>query len=80
MRQENFENFEKQILNSVNTGPIKYKVDKNIESAVKFQFLCDTYGQDRVQETMKEVGVSFVELAETELFDKVSKKISEKEI
>lgn len=79
MNQENFENFEKQILDKISTGPIKYSVDKNIEAVVKLQFLCDTYGQDRVNEAMKDLGINFIELSETEAFEKVSKKISEKE-
>jgi hypothetical protein len=77
MINENFEKFENKILDKENTGPIKYNVDKNIEAAVKLQFLCDTYGKERVEEAMKELGINFIDLAEVKPFEKVSRKISD---
>lgn len=77
MINENFENFENKILDKENTGPIKYKVDKNIEAAVKLQFLCDSYGKERVEEAMQELGINFIDLAEIKFFEKVSRKISD---
>jgi hypothetical protein len=77
MNHENFENFEKRILDRENTGAIKYTVDKNVEAAVKLQFLCDTYGKERVNEAMTELGINFIDLAEIKFFEMVSRKISE---
>lgn len=76
MNKETFDEFEKKILNTENTGSIKYSVDKNIEAAVKLQFLFDSYGQDRVESAMKELGMSLGDLANLENFEKVSKAIA----
>jgi hypothetical protein len=76
MKQENFENFEKTILNGGNTPSIKYRIDENMEAAVKYQFLCDSYGKERVEKVLKELGFNFLDIANQEIFKKISEKIS----
>jgi hypothetical protein len=78
MNHENFENFEKVILNNEKTPSIKYRIDENMEAAVKYQFLCDSYGKDRVQSVLTDLNLSFLDLANQDSFKKISEKISVK--
>ena len=78
MNHENFENFEKVILNKEKTPSIKYRIDENMEAAVKYQFLCDSYGKDRVQSVLTDLNLSFLDLANQDSFKKISEKISVK--
>jgi hypothetical protein len=77
MSQEDFEKFEKTILDSEKTQAIKYKVDISMEAAVKYQFLCETYGKDRVQSTLDELNLKFTDIADPEKFKQISEKISQ---
>lgn len=77
MNPEDFEKFEKTILDGSKTGPIKYTVDKSIEASVKFEFLCDAYGQERVENIMQELGIKFTDLSDSSKLKEISEKISE---
>lgn len=77
INQDDFVNFEKTILNQENTPSVKYKVDHNMEAAIKFQFLCDTYGKDKVQSTLEELKLSFLDIADPQNFLLISEKIKE---
>jgi hypothetical protein len=78
MNHENFENFEKVILNNEKTPSIKYRIDENMEASIKYQFLCDSYGKDRVQSVLTDLNLSFLDLANQDSFKKISEKISVK--
>lgn len=77
MNHENFENFEKVILNNEKTPSIKYRIDENMEAAVKYQFLCDTYGKEKVESVLTDLKISFLDLADQDSFKKISEKISD---
>lgn len=77
INQDDFVNFEKTILNQENTPSVKYKIDHNMESAIRFQFLCDTYGKDKVQSTLEELKFSFLDIADPQNFLLISEKIKE---
>ena len=69
--------FEKVILDSKNTGEIKYKVDNTMEASVKYQFLCESYGKERVDEFLIKNNMSIADLCGDEQFKLISSKLTE---
>lgn len=52
------------ILNKENTEEIKYSIDRNMESLVKYEYLCDSFGKEKTDLAIEE---SFLEM--TDLYD-----------
>lgn len=68
--------FEKIILDPEKTGGIKYKVDTGMESSVKYQFLCESYGKERVDSILSKNKLSITDLCGDEKFQLISGMLS----
>jgi hypothetical protein len=66
---ENVNNFEKLILDNKNTPEIKYSIDRNIESSVKYEYLCESFGKEKADSAIKESGFDLLDLYDIDNFN-----------
>jgi hypothetical protein len=77
MMEENIQNFENIILN---TKEIKYTVDRDIESSVKYEYLCDSFGKEKTDSAIKESGLEMTDLYDLDNFNIVAEILNESSI
>jgi len=70
--------FEKTILDPEKTGQIKYRTDVTMESDVKYQFLCESYGKERVDSLLAQNNFSILDLCGEDNFAKISSMLLKK--
>ena len=69
---------EKMLLNLETPGnEIKYSIDFETESKVRYEFLCDTNGKERIDSLMAEENMSILDLTNEEKFQGILSKIKE---
>ena len=69
--------FEKIILDPEKTGDVKYKVDISMEASVKYQFLCESYGKERVDELLSKNKLVITDLCGDENFATITSRLLE---
>jgi hypothetical protein len=67
--------FEDKIINN-GSSEIKYSIDRDIEASVRYDFLQETYGKERVDEVLSDKGKNFLELCDTEYYTMISESLS----
>jgi len=67
--------FEDKIINN-GSSEIKYSIDRDIEASVRYDFLQETYGKERVDEVLSDKGKNFLELFDTEYYTMISESLS----
>lgn len=65
------EDFEKIILGDT-IPKIKYSVDRDIESSVKYDFLCENFGKTEVDDALKKSGIALIDLSDLEKYKEVT--------
>jgi hypothetical protein len=65
------EDFEKIILGD-KVPKIKYSVDNDIESSVRYDFLCENFGKDAVDSALANLGINFLELSDLEKYKSIT--------
>ncbi|NCX04784.1 MAG: hypothetical protein EBW68_03275 [Actinobacteria bacterium] len=78
--KENIQNFENMILNKENTEEIKYSIDRNMESLVKYEYLCDSFGKEKTDLGIKESGLEMTDLYDLNNFNTVVEILNEPSI
>ena len=78
--RENIQNFENMILNKENTEEIKYSIDRNMESLVKYEYLCDSFGKEKTDLGIKESGLEMTDLYDLNNFNTVVEILNEPSI
>lgn len=68
---ENIQNFENIILNKENTKEIKYTIDSNMESLVKYEYLCDSFGKEKTDLAIEKSFLEMTDLHDLNNFNKV---------
>jgi hypothetical protein len=71
--KKQFEEFEEKILSVQN---IKYSRDQNLESSIRFDYLCDEFGFEEVNEYLDANSIDVSALANDESFDSVRNGLS----
>ena len=71
--KKQFEEFEEKILSVQN---IKYSRDQNLESSIRFDYLCDEIGFEEVNEYLDANSIDVSALANDESFDSVRNGLS----
>jgi|LauGreDrversion4_2_1035121.scaffolds.fasta_scaffold230873_3 hypothetical protein len=69
------EDFEKIILGD-KVPKIKYTIDSDIESSVKYDFLCENFGKAEVDSELENSGMTFLDLADLEKYKTISEKLN----
>jgi hypothetical protein len=67
------EEFEQQLSNQEINSQIKYKVDRFLEASIKHEYLIETYGQEKVDNLVKNV----IDLFDLNFYNQVNKKLEE---
>lgn len=70
--------FEESILNPDNTGEIRYTVDSSIEASVKYDYLCENFGKNKVESLFKEKEINFLDLHRYDLFLEIKEELKQK--
>jgi hypothetical protein len=73
---QQFENFEGTILNQEKTGEIKYSIDRDIEASVRYDYLSEIHGIEKVKNALDGIGKTFIDLSDTNLFREISERLS----
>lgn len=68
---ERLQEFEGQILSLDEEGAPKYSIDYEMESQIKFDFLIETFGVDRVFRSFESLGIQKDDLSEPEVYQKI---------
>jgi hypothetical protein len=68
--------FEETLLTEGSNNDIKYSIDRDLEGAVRYDFLQETYGKDRVDEVLRDNGKGFLELGDTEYYALILETLS----
>lgn len=68
------------ILNKENTEEIKYSIDRNMESLVKYEYLCDSFGKEKTDLGIKESGLEMTDLYDLNNFNTVVEILNEPSI
>jgi hypothetical protein len=68
---ESFLEYEKKILDPNITGQIRYTVDSSIQSSVKYDYLCEKFGKEKVDEVFISMDINFLALDKHEIFSRV---------
>jgi hypothetical protein len=50
---------------------IKYRIDRSLEASVKYEYLIETYGEEKVDELVKDV----IDLYDVDFYNSVKKKL-----
>ena len=66
---EEVHKFEKMILDNKNTQDIKYNIDRDIESSVKYEYLCESFGKEKTDSAIKESGFEISDLHDLSNFN-----------
>jgi hypothetical protein len=64
------EDFEKSI-NGPENSEIKYTIDRSIEASVRYEYLIENYGKEKVDSVVPD----FLELYDSEIFSEIKKKL-----
>lgn len=64
------EDFEKSI-NGPENSEIKYTIDRSIEASVRYEYLIENYGKEKVDSVIPD----FLELYDSEIFSEIKKKL-----
>lgn len=80
MKREIITEFEKVILDKENGNQIKYSVDRGIEASVKYDFLCEKYGKERVDLFLSDLQRTFVDLSDESFFLQLQNQIEENKV
>ena len=80
MKREIITEFEKVILDKENGNQIKYSVDRDIEASVKYDFLCEKYGKERVDLFLSDLQRTFVDLCDESFFLQLQNQIEENKV
>ncbi len=65
------EDFEKIILGD-KVPKIKYTVDNDIESSVRYDFLCENFGKAEVNSALANLDMTFLELSDLEKYKSIT--------
>ena len=65
------EEFEQKVNNQDMNSQIKYRVDRSLEASVKYEYLFETYGEEKVGELVKDV----IDLFDVDFYNSVKKKL-----
>jgi hypothetical protein len=65
------EEFEQKVNNQDMNSQIKYRVDRSLEASVKYEYLVETYGEEKVGELVKDV----IDLFDVDFYNSVKKKL-----
>lgn len=68
MNKENLHEFEKTLLDQEKTHEIKYVIDKDIESQVRYEFMCESAGIENVDKALNDSGMEKIDLADDESY------------
>lgn len=69
MENREFSEFENKLFEVEINPDIKYSIDKDMESKIKYDYLVDLYGKERVDEVVKD----YKDLFDHEEFGRVKK-------
>jgi hypothetical protein len=65
------EEFEQKVNNQDMNAQIKYRIDRSLEASVKYEYLIETYGEEKVDELVKDV----IDLFDVDFYNSVKKKL-----
>jgi hypothetical protein len=65
------EEFEQKVNNQDMNSQIKYRVDRSLEASIKYEYLVETYGEEKVGELVKDV----IDLFDVDFYNSVKKKL-----
>jgi|694.fasta_scaffold05256_14 hypothetical protein len=65
------EEFEQKVNNQDMNAQIKYRIDRSLEASVKYEYLIETYGEEKVDELVKDV----IDLYDVDFYNSVKKKL-----
>lgn len=74
MRSKNskeLDEFEKQINNQDVNSQIKYRVDRALEASIKYEYLVEKFGEERVNSIVKDQ----IDLFDVDFYNGVKKKL-----
>lgn len=66
------ERFESE-MKSGDTKGISYKVDLDMESKIKMDYLEEKYGKEKIDRILSEAQISFLDLSSSEVFSRICK-------
>jgi hypothetical protein len=72
MNENVIQEFEDSLLNNIQNPDIKYSLDRVIEGEVKYGYLIETFGKERVDSLVSD----FLFLSDFEFFTKIKEKLS----
>jgi hypothetical protein len=76
MEKKSLNEFESEIFDEAKNSTIKYSIDRDIEASVRYDFLQETYGKERVDEVLSDKGKNFLELCNSEYYTMISESLS----
>jgi hypothetical protein len=76
MEKKSLNEFESEIFDETKNSTIKYSIDRDIEASVRYDFLQETYGKERVDEVLSDKGKNFLELCDSECYSMISENLS----
>lgn len=71
MNKDIIDEFEDSLLNGINNPNIKYSLDKAIDSSVKYNYLVENFGKDKVDSLVTDV----LYLADFQFFTEIKSKL-----
>lgn len=73
--KKHFLDFEEKIMDPSNTGNIKYALDRILQSEVRYSYLCDNYGEEKVKEALEKCRILITGLCEDSDFKYVEDEL-----
>jgi hypothetical protein len=73
MNKNVIQEFEDSLSDNINNPDIKYSLDKAIDSEVKYSYLTERFGKERVEALVSD----FLFLSDFEFFTKIKEKLQE---
>lgn len=80
MMNDNLQDFENVILNKENTKEIKYTIDTDIETSVRYEYLCEMFGKEKTDVAIKESGFEISDLYHIDTFNIITEILNESSI
>jgi hypothetical protein len=77
---EKVNDFEKVILDNKNTPEIRYSVDRNVEASVKYEYLCENFGKEETDASLKESGFDVIDLYDLDNFNIIAEILNKSSI
>ena len=77
---EEVHKFEKMILDNKNTQDIKYNIDRDIESSVKYEYLCESFGKEKTDSAIKEAGLEMTDIYDLDNFNIIAEILNKSSI